>query len=314
MAYSLVPFLALAMTAFAQSGLYDYDRTAPFDYREELIRRDARIEIAGASFRSPKGGRVNMIVVRPRGSGPYAGVIYQHGGGQTMMTYIADAEVMARAGAIALILDAPGSGPGAPQTPADKGDAAREFYVELTVCYRRAIDYLESLKTVDAKRIAFVGHSYGGISGSALVAMDRRVRAFVLIGAVARYTRHVESNIDYWNEWRKGMSPEQLAAVQSRFRVIDPDNFVGAAGHGPILLQCGNFDEINVQACIDLEKAASAPKEVRWYDTDHDFLDVEAITDRMRWLGDALGIKNLKTAVGRLWSEPQKRATPTPIK
>jgi hypothetical protein len=94
-AYRLVPYLALAMTAFAQGGLYDYDRTTPFDYREESIRRDARIEIAGASFRSPKGGRVNMIVVRPRGSGPYAGVIYQHGGGQTMMTYIAEAEVMA---------------------------------------------------------------------------------------------------------------------------------------------------------------------------------------------------------------------------
>jgi cephalosporin-C deacetylase-like acetyl esterase len=198
--------------------------------------------------------------------------------------------------------------------PADKGDATREYYVHLTVCYRRAIDYLESLKNVDAKRIAFVGHSYGGISGSALVAVDKRVRAFVLIGAVARYTRHVESNIEFWNEWRKGMSPEQLAAVQARFRVVDPDNFVGAPGHGPILLQCGNFDFINVQACVDLEKATSSPKEVRWYDTDHDFLDVEAITDRMRWLADALGLKVVKAEVERLWSTPQKRSTPTQIK
>src|SRR5207302_4234766 len=140
----------------------------------------------------------------------------------------------------------------------------------LTVCYRRAIDYLASLRTVDPKRIGYVGHSYGGISGSALVAHEPRVRTFVLIGAVARYTRHAgETKIDYWDEWRKGMSPEQLAETLAKFRVIDPDNFVGAPRHGPILLQCGNFDFINVEACVDLEKAASAPKEVRWYDTDH---------------------------------------------
>jgi pimeloyl-ACP methyl ester carboxylesterase len=305
----------LATSAFGQAALYEYDRTTPFEYHEEVNRRDARVEVAGAGFRSPKGGKVNMIVVRPRGTGPYAGIIYQHGGGQTMMTYIAEAEVMARAGAVVLILDAPGSGPGAPTPPADKGAAMRENYVHLTVCYRRAIDYLESLKTVDPKRIAFVGHSYGGISGSAMVAVDRRVRAFVLIGAVARYTRHVgETKIDYWDEWRKGMSPEQLAAALAQFRAVDPDNFVGAAGHGPILLQCGNFDFINVDACVDLEKATSAPKEVRWYDTDHGFVDIEAMMDRMRWLGEALGMKGVKAEVDRVWNAPAKRTTPERVK
>jgi pimeloyl-ACP methyl ester carboxylesterase len=231
-----------------------------------------------------------------------------------MTTYIAEAEVMARAGAVSLILDAPGVGPGAPELPADKGAATREHFVHLTVCYRRAIDYLESLKMVDPKRIAFVGHSYGGISGSALVAVDPRVRAFVLIGAVARYTRHVESKIEYWEEWRKGMSPEQFAAAQAQFRVIDPDNFVGAAGHGPILLQCGNFDFLNLEACVDLEKAVSAPKQTRWYDTDHDFADIEATVDRVRWLGETLGLKGLKAELDRLWSEPAKRTAATRVK
>jgi hypothetical protein len=60
-------YLALITPSFGQGSLYDYDRTT-FDYREELARCDGRVEIAGASFRSPKGGRVNMIVVRPRGT------------------------------------------------------------------------------------------------------------------------------------------------------------------------------------------------------------------------------------------------------
>jgi dienelactone hydrolase len=248
-----------------------------------------------------------MLVVRPRGSGPFAGIIFQHGGGQIMMTYLAEAEVLAQAGAVSLILDAPGSGPGAPEPSPDKGVAMREHFVELTVCYRRTIDYLESLKTIDPKRIAFVGHSYGGISGSALVSEDKRVRAFVLIGAVARLTRHVgETQIDYWNDWRKGMSPEQLAAALAQFRSVDPDNFVGAPGHGPILLQCGNFDFINAEACVDLEKATLAPKETRWYDTDHSFADIEAMFDRMKWLERNLHLKPVKPILDRLWINPTR--------
>jgi len=308
----LFGLLLLTMPLDAQvAGLYDYDHSVPFQYREEAIRKDSRVEVAGASFQSPKGGRVNMLVVRPPGTGPFAGIIYQHGGGQSMVTYLAEAEALAQAGAVSLILDAPGGGPGAPTPPTDKGAAMREHFIELTVCYRRAIDYLESLKTIDPKRIAFVGHSYGGIAGSALVAYDQRVRTFVLTGGVARFTRHVgETDVDVWIEWRKGMTPEQLAKTLAEFRPIDPDNFVGAAPHGPILFQCGNFDFINVQPCIDLNAAASAPKELRWYDTDHPFADFEATFDRMRWLEKELRLKPVKPLLDRLWTAPRKRAVP----
>src|SRR3989442_372369 len=90
-----------------QPSLFEYDRSVAFQYQEELIRKDAAIEIAGASFQSPKGGKVNMLVVRPVGKGPFAGIVYQHGGVTTVLTYLAEAEVLARAGALSLILDAP---------------------------------------------------------------------------------------------------------------------------------------------------------------------------------------------------------------
>jgi len=316
---SVTRAISMALLAAAAMGqqppMYDYDRSAPFQYQEEIMRSDAKVEVAGAGFQSPKGGKVNMIVVRPRGQGPFAAILYQHGGPQSMMTYLTEAQVLAQAGALSLILDAPGSGPGAPKPPDDRGDAMREHFVELTVCYRRAIDYLESLKTIDPRRIAFVGHSYGGISGSALMAVEPRVRAFVLIGAVARLTRHVgETNIDFWNEWRKGMSADQLAAALAKFRSVDPDNFVGAPNHAPVLLQCGNFDFLNLQPCVDLEHAASAPKEVRWYDTDHTFDNLEATLDRMRWLQTQLKLKPVKPLLDRLWTIPRKQSDPLRVK
>jgi hypothetical protein len=47
-------------------GLFAYDHSIPFHYQEQLFEKDAQIEIAGAGFQSPKGGKVNMVVVRPR--------------------------------------------------------------------------------------------------------------------------------------------------------------------------------------------------------------------------------------------------------
>ena len=305
--------MAFAAAASAQpAALFEYDRTVPFQYQEEIIRRDSRVEIAGAGFQSPKGGKVNMIVVRPTGKGPFAGIVYQHGGGQSMTTYVAEAEVLARAGAVSLILDAPGTAPGkwkpeVQQTAAD----FRDYNAEITICYRRAIDYLQSLKNIDPERIGFVGHSYGGIMGGALVTVEPRVKTFVLIGGVARYTRHIsETEIDYWINWRKRFTPGQLADALQVIRPIDPDQYVGAPKHGPILFQCGSFDFVNIQACPDYCAAASAPKELRWYDTDHSFADLEAAFDRMQWLERNLHLKPVRPLLDRLWTTPQKRSAP----
>lgn len=306
--------MGVAPALVQQPAPYEYDRTVPFQYQEQVFEKDGQMEAAGAGFQSPKGGKVNMIVVRPVGRGLFAGIVYQHGGGQSMATYLAEAEVLARAGAVSLILDAPGAGPGSPPPPAGKGAGMRDYYIALTVCYRRAIDYLGTLPSVDPARIAFVGHSYGAISGSALIQVEGRVKTFVLLGGVARLTRHVsETNIDYWIDWRKGMSPAQLAAVLTEIPV-DPDNYVGSPGHGPVLIQCGNFDFVNIPACPDLYNAASPPKQLRWYDTDHSFADLEATLDRMQWLQKELRLKPVRPLIGRLWNAPRKRTKPLEAK
>jgi len=308
----LLPVISLAQ----QPTLFEYDRSVPFQYQEEAIRKDARIEVAGAGFQSPRRGKVNLLVVRSVGKGPFAGIVYQRGGGQSMMTYLAEAEVLARAGAMSLILDAPGNAPGKFKPIEEmSGAELRDYNAEIVVCYRRAIDYLQSLRTIDAARIGFVGHSYGAILGGVLVGTDRRVKTFVLQGGVARYTRHIsETDVDVWNDWRKRFTPEQLARARETIRPIDPDRYVNAPAHGPILIQCGNFDFINVEPCGALASAASAPKELRWYDTDHGFADLEATFDRMQWLERELRLQPVHPLLDRLWTAPEKRAAATILK
>ena len=52
----------------------------------------------------PRGGCVNFILVKPRrAKPPYPGVIFQHGGGQSMTNYLSEALILARAGVISII-------------------------------------------------------------------------------------------------------------------------------------------------------------------------------------------------------------------
>ncbi|HLK62048.1 MAG TPA: alpha/beta fold hydrolase [Bryobacteraceae bacterium] len=175
-AFCRFPFLAAAFVVpllAQQTSLFEYDHSVPFQYQEQLIRRDGSIEVLSAHFQNPKGGNVPMLVVRPTGKGRFAGIVYQHGGGQSLVTYLSEAEVLARAGAISLLLDAPGPGNGSRKPESEQSAAEfRDSYAEIVICYRRAIDYLQTLNNVDPARIGFVGHSYGGIMGGALVTVE----------------------------------------------------------------------------------------------------------------------------------------------
>jgi hypothetical protein len=95
-------------------------------------------------------------------------------------------------------------------------------------------------------------------------------------------------------------------------RAVDPDRYIGGK-HGPVLLQCGSFDFANVAPCEKLLAAASMPREVRWYDSDHDFIDIESMLDRMQWLERQLGLKPLGREVQRLLQSPRKQATPLKV-
>ena len=72
---------------------------------------------------------------------------------------------------------------------------------------RRALDWLLQQPGVDAKRIAYVGHSYGGIAGGVLAGVEPRISTFLLIGAIPSYARQIRENeSSYWQDMRRNMS------------------------------------------------------------------------------------------------------------
>jgi hypothetical protein len=60
-----------------------------------------------------------------------------------------------------------------------------------------------------------------------------------------------------------------------------------------------NFDFDNRETGQEYFRAASAPKELRWYDTDHSFAHIEATFDRMQWLEKELKLKPVQPLLDR---------------
>jgi pimeloyl-ACP methyl ester carboxylesterase len=155
---------------------------------------------------------------------------------------------------------------------------------------RRGIDLLLDF---DAKRLAYVGHSYGAQWGSILSAVDRRMKASVLMAGVAEAADiFLRNNDPGLVELKKSQPPGQLEKYVQVTSELDALRFVGHAAPIALLLQFANFeryfDKLSEQHYVD---AASEPKKVLWYDTGHELNDPQALRDRYAWLAEQIGLK-----------------------
>jgi predicted esterase len=267
-------------------GLFQYDRQAPLDPRDSVLRVEGDVTVHAVSFASPKGGRVTGLLFVPTGKGPFAGVIAQHGapGNAQGMTRIA--LPVAERGAVVLAMDAPWArtNTGIRLLSFTPEDSAAQ--VQLIVDLQRGVDFLLARKDVDPERLGYVGRSYGGAMGSLFAGVERRLKTYVLQvgdgGLVAHFTGPDDGgppngiSADQWDRWLGAMRP------------IEPIRFVARAAPATLFFQSGRRDElIPIPDAETLHRAGSQPKEVRWYDTGHR-LDDRAMTDMLEWLDRAI--------------------------
>src|SRR5260370_32381617 len=128
-----------------KSDWFEYDRSAPLDYRETLISTRDGVRVYDSSFASPKGGRVRAYTVVPDRKGRFAGIVWQHGGGQGRNWFLPDAVALARAGAISILMDAPSNRQPAIRRPESKDDAENfpTEMIQVVVDAPRAYDVLD---------------------------------------------------------------------------------------------------------------------------------------------------------------------------
>jgi dienelactone hydrolase len=266
--------------------LFAYDRAAPTALHDSLRTTDGDgISVYVVSFASPRGGRATGVMCVPPGSGPFAGVLLQHGmPGNAEQTLVA-ARNLARHGAVVLSLDAPWARRGGPVvafTPQDSADQ-----VQLIADMQRGVDVLVARRDVDPTRLAYVGVSYGGAMGALLAGVERRLKTYVLAVGDGGLVSHFTGADDPPNG-PLGVSRERWQRWLAAMRPIEPLRFVGRAPPASIFFQSGRQDRLVPPVDASwLHSAASEPKTVKWYDAGHG-LGPQARIDQLEWLHRAV--------------------------
>lgn len=267
-----------------RATLFDYSRSAPLAYRDKgVINKGYPIAVHDVSYASPRGGRVPAYLAIPPGKGPYPAVIYMHGAGQDRLAFAAVASWLAGRRAVALTITSPHTRRPIPRVPTGLPGIRkdRDLNVQNVVDLRRAVDLLESLPQVDAKRIGYAGLSAGARTGAILSGVENRIKAYVLMSGGATPAREYAARV-----------PARLRAEVLRLvSQTDPLRYVRNASPAKLLFQDGLQDELVPRAAlVRLYTAASEPKEMRWYRAGH-ILNTRAFRDQLRWLSETLPIE-----------------------
>lgn len=291
---------ALSVMAVAQEkpladpSIFDYDKETAFDFREGAMKTREGVTVYDASFISPKGGRVPCYVVAPVKKGKYAGIVWQHGGGQNRQWFLPDAIDLARnGGAVSILLDAPFE-----RSPDNLGpqaqDEARRAYdqlVQVAVDVRRAVDVLSARPDVDAERIGYVGLSFGAMMGATLSGFETRIKAYVLDSGMEGFARHYKES-PVMAQMRASLGEARLGRMIDIVKPLDNIHYIGRAT-APMLFQAGRFDVgVPEKHTYDFFAAAgTSQKELKWYDCGHFLNDPQAAADRSAWLKKQLKLK-----------------------
>jgi dienelactone hydrolase len=241
--------------------------------------RQVKGGVAVAEIVYPSSGPDNVtgFVARPLVPEAHpAGVVFMHGGGRSASDFVPDAAALARKGAVALTIDSPFVR--SPDKKIRDGTADLEPTYETMVQnvqdILRGLDILVDQYEADPERLALVGYSKGAQPAALAAALDPRVRALVLMAGLAHPS---------------GLPGDRHA--QELFGAIDTVDVVDNLAPTRVLLQGAEYDSVIPHRDMELlAQAASEPKEIRWYNADHD-LSPQAELERRAWLVEQLGLR-----------------------
>jgi pimeloyl-ACP methyl ester carboxylesterase len=277
--------------------LFDYDPKSPLDVRASKTETRAGAKVVDLSYASPLGGRVPAYLVLPAppeggASAKHPAALFVHPGQGDRGTFLDEAVGLAGRGLVSLLIGAPSTRPEAKKGGGPwNGERDRKDFVQTTVDVRRGYDLLAARPEVDPVRLAYVGHSLGATIGGPLLALEPRVKAWVLMAGFAAQTR----------EWARSGSVGSIAfrallppAEQERYLAalapLETVRFLPHAPRTPILFQFARRDEsIAAWDAALYVQATPGPKEIVWYETGHAF-DADAREDRDAWLVRQLGL------------------------
>ena len=297
--------LVLLEPAFAQDSYrqaakhFDYDAHAPLDIKEISVQERGGVKIHDITYASPKGGLVPAYLVVPNSKGEFAAILWGHWMMPKSPTanrseFLNEAVAIAPAGVVSLLIDAPYVRPGFKADPNPLGSQDSEVTQQQVIDLRRGLDLLLARSDVDAKRVAFVGHSFDAECGAILDAVDKRPAAFVSMGDPVS-VREIVLSSDRPDivQLRRSVPMDRLKAYLAANSWTDPATFAAHLGPAPAFFQYATHDEfVPVDAAKHYFESSSGPKQMKFYDSTH-ALNALARKDRYEFLRKHLALPAL---------------------
>ena len=292
-ALALILLLVFSLTTHAQSTKEVAARAALFRYNDRTrvavkeIGSEQRgdVTVRDITFSTGPGRETKAYLVVPKGTGPFAGILWVHWLGEEKSNrtqFLEEAVKLAPKGSVSLLVDAMWSAPkwfGERVLEKDYENSIRQV-IEL----RRALDLLLSEANVDKTRVGFVGHDYGAMYGMLMAGVDQRINTYVFIAATQSL-----------NDWAfLGPQPKSKAAYLKQNSNLELTDALRQIKNASKLFQFGRGDFYVSQAdAAVLFAAAPQPKERKLYDAGHKMESEQIAKDRDDWL-----VKQLRLGSG----------------
>ncbi len=123
--------------------IFDYNQKSPLNVEEGGVEYRNNVSIHDISYASLADGRVSAYLVRPKGKGPFAGVIFVHPGPGDRSSFLEDAVTLAEMGAISLLINAPWAYPEfGEQAMKMTAEDLRNMFVKTAMNIRREVDLI----------------------------------------------------------------------------------------------------------------------------------------------------------------------------
>lgn len=155
---------------------------------------------------------------------------------------------------------------------------------------RRLIDYLQTRGDIDKNRIYLVGASYGAVTGTALLAQEKRIKAADLVvgGGNLRLLAKAPEVRRELPGWLLPVAGPVLAFIVGP---AEPVNHAPKTTGIPKLMQNGSNDGVVIpESGKALYAALAEPKEIRWYPVNHPDREpkgeevIKMLNDGLQWL------------------------------
>jgi dienelactone hydrolase len=296
------PFLLRSQPPAGYEHVFDYDRTAPLNATMTLTKDLPKAKVYSVTYKGAEGAEVPAVLVLPkvkRGVRTYPCLSEGHGLASKKEDVVNGATIntFAKRGVGVFAIDARNHGArGGEQQAREAAANLEDLYsmLRLTVIdMRRGIDFLLARTKCDPKRLGYVGFSMGGLVGTMLTGVDKRIAAAALFVSGGDW-RTILTKTDVLLHGPVSPGPD-LDADVAKLDPLDPKYWVRLISPRPVFFAAGRADTINPFAAAEILQAnARQPKTIHNFDGGH-FIEqpytAEVFTASFKFLAKALRFK-----------------------